>query len=156
MQSWEEYIKSNALEFRKKFSELPEEKQEKLKKNPFSSFSMELMNPCQVIVVKFKNFCDHFLIVSNSKKSPDLEIMVYDNVDFKTFWDDIERESKIIKIFGIDRKNFIETHLSPVLNPNQIWNIVGNDKVWISRYSVDIRNVENLLADNLFNEVKKI
>lgn len=71
MISWEEFIKSNILEFRNKFKKLSEESKKLVKENK-EIFRRSFNKPCQVLVFNFNKDYPTCFAILHDAKHPDM------------------------------------------------------------------------------------
>lgn len=154
MQSWEKYIKSNVLKFRELYSGLPEGIRVDLKKTAF--YRIRLNKPWQIVVVTFAKYTDSFFFISNSQENPDMEIIVYENIELADFWRNEQRQEKLNELFGEEGINFIKSYFMPHLGaPNHYWTF-WDSKTVILNFSFDPRTIKNGIALLLFGIVKQV
>lgn len=100
MISWEEYIKSNIIHFRKSFHKLPSDVKEAINKD-ITAFNASLNKPCQVIVVNFKDLLPKCFVVTHSQFRPDIETIVFEDVEFEEFSSNLLiDESRVLAILS--------------------------------------------------------
>ena len=82
MEPWKEYIEKNILKFREYYTEtaIKTRVQGLVDIKQVDKGIIPFREPCQVFVITFSGFDDVFLIILNSKKLPDLQINVYENI----------------------------------------------------------------------------
>jgi len=79
------------------FEKLPDEDKELIIKGE-EYFSLSLHKPCQIVVINFEIYPDYFIIL-HSKKHPDMEIEVLENVALEDF--------SFRSFYGRSRRKFI-------------------------------------------------
>ena len=96
--SWEEYIKANILEFRKrKLTEIEKNFVTKYKR----IFFLTLYEPCQVVVINFNKPYPTFFVILHNAEHPDMEIETLENVAFENFSLETLRKMGLLKSLGI-------------------------------------------------------
>jgi len=105
--SWKGYVKSNILEFRRHYNELPSELKELVEKNK-QMFYRSLNEPCQALVIVFHEpylVCYAFF---HNLECPDLEIIVLEDVKFEDLFTVISQEPRLVNLIDKDIKPFVE------------------------------------------------
>lgn len=91
MISWEEYLRSNILDFRQSYKELSKEYRESIEANKETSLA-SLIKPSQVVVIDFNKPYPTFFIILHTEDYPDKETIVYENVRFEGFFPKLSKE----------------------------------------------------------------
>ena len=107
MISWEEYIKSNILEFRKRYETTSEEFKKFVEKDKKASL-VSLNDPSQVVIIDFIEPYPKCFIVFHNKKYPDMRIIVFENVAFEGFFSKVLKEPRWLELFNVRETKGIE------------------------------------------------
>jgi len=103
MISWEEYIKSNILEFRRLFEKWSRSEKKILEENK-SLFIESFNEPCQFVMVEFREPYPKCFIVLHSAEQKDIEILVLENMTFEVFSSNTLRKIKLLE--SLPRKEY--------------------------------------------------
>jgi len=104
MISWEEYIKSNISEFRRRFGVLPKDSQKLIRKTK-KLYSQSLIKPCQVVVIDLNGYPQSFVVAHNAK-SPDMEVLVFKSSSLPDLTAKSKQEERLLNLLG--KKETIE------------------------------------------------
>lgn len=103
MIDWEQYIKFNILEFRKRYEKLSKDYKELIKTSRRIS-PYPLTKPSQVVVIDFQEPYPKCVIVLHIDEYPDMKTIVFENVVFEEFFSKVLKEKpEWIELFGIER-----------------------------------------------------
>ena len=92
MISWKEYIKSDILEFRRRYNSLSEEIREFIKESIPMGAVVSLTKPSQVVVIDIDEALGKYFLVLHSKRHPDMEIEVYESLTFENLSHIVSKE----------------------------------------------------------------
>ena len=155
MMSWEEYIKSNILEFRKRYEELPEESRQLLEKEEID-YGLRLAIPCQVIAIDFTKPYQKSFIITNSKAHPDMQIVVFKDAEFNDFLDRAADEPRLKALLNPDNITNVTQALRKNLSEQPVhWIDSANytSELLLLSFAEDPRSEPYTLADHFFFEV---
>jgi hypothetical protein len=146
MISWKEYIKSNILEFRKRYEELPEESKRIIKED-ILLFSWSLNKPCQVILIDFVEPYPKCVVILRSEEYPDMEVIVLKNVAFGTFSSEVLEKVELLKSLDIKEINAITGYIKQAASEiwGKTWCVAARafKKSYLLLYSKDPRSVRD-------------
>jgi len=127
MISWNDYLKSNIIDFRRRFKELSEDTRVEIKKNQ-KLFQESLIEPCQIIVVDFDEPYSKCFGIMHSKSSSDMEIISLENAKFESILSNGKFKTRLQKLLS---EKEIEHFLSETQRMGR--DSVTDKDVWISR-----------------------
>jgi len=99
MISWEEYVKANILEFRKRYGKFSKEIKKIIKEDKLLSL-VSLNKPCQVVVIGFRALSTKCFIILHSKKNLDMEIKVLEEIAFDDFSSEVLKKIRLLEPLG--------------------------------------------------------
>lgn len=155
MISWEEYIKNNILDFRKRYKKVPKKARELIEAGTFG-YVTKLARTCQIVVIDFADRPLTF-VITNVDDHPDMETIVFKNVKFEDFLDRVPKESHLMALLNPEEIDRTTDYLRKILPKTVVgWtNLVGEtaNLLFIS-FGVSIPRRGFVLADLFFREIE--
>lgn len=106
MQSWEDYIKSNILKFRKDYGELPDEAK-KIVDESRKIVKYSLNKPCQVAFFDFVEPYPKLFVILHEPKNTDMSIMVFHKTTPNNLSSKASQYQKLLDLIGKKRTETI-------------------------------------------------
>ena len=123
--SWEKYVKSNILEFRKRrLTDLEKELTVRSK----TVFHTTLYEPCQIVVIDIAEPHPKYFLVLHSEEFPDMEIAVVGEVALKQLSSEMLKKTKLLKALGLEKIQTITEHLKDTAK-------IARGFGWLSSYA---------------------
>lgn len=145
--SWEEYIKSSVLEFRRRYSALSEEDRMIMKKSTRAGVALD--TPSQFIIVDPDKFSTKLLICFHAKQYPDLETFVYENMPKHIIISKIQKEEpKWLQSVSLEKIKEAIRSIRRTTTERKDWTAAdATREIFLLWFSFDCRSDKDFLAE---------